>query len=202
MYCKKCGNEIKENQKFCSNCGTQVLEIEQNNFEKEDLNNNLFKFKSMDQGKVEVTIKDNKLTISRPGIISKFSHGFVGEKTILINQISAVQLKKVGFSRGYLQFMISGHEERKSGIMKGAKDENIIYFDNYGKKQNKIMNESAEYIKNYVEEYNSKNNNNQSVTFIQQDDKYDKLSKLKKLLDENIINQDEFDKEKEKILNN
>lgn len=202
MYCKKCGNEIKENQKFCSNCGTQVLEIEQNNFEKEDLNNNLFKFKSMDQGKVEITIKDNKLTISRPGIISKLSHGFVGEKTILINQISAVQLKKVGFSRGYLQFMISGHEERKSGIMKGAKDENIVYFDNYGKKQNKLMNENAEYIKNYIEEYNSNNINNQSVTFVQQDDKYDKLSKLKKLLDENIINQDEFDKEKEKILNN
>ncbi len=200
MYCKKCGSEIKNTKKFCSSCGTQVLETEQDNFEQKNSNDNLFRFKSMEQGKVEITIRDNKLTISRPGIIAKFSHGFVGEKTILINQISAVQLKKVGFSRGYLQFMIAGHEERKSGIIRGSKDENIIYFDSYGKKQNKIMNESAEYIKNYIEEYNSKSNS-QSVTLIQQDDKYDKLSKLKKLLEENVINQDEFDKEKDKILN-
>ena len=30
MYCKKCGNEIKISQKFCSHCGTEVTEIEQN----------------------------------------------------------------------------------------------------------------------------------------------------------------------------
>lgn len=29
MYCKKCGNEIKEGMKFCENCGTPV--VEQNN---------------------------------------------------------------------------------------------------------------------------------------------------------------------------
>ena len=200
MYCRNCGKEIKSSQKFCPYCGTQVLEPEQIH-SNQNLNNKLFKFKSMDQGKVEITLNDNRLTISRPGIIAKLSHGFTGEKTILINQITAVQLKKVGFSRGYIQFLISGHEERKSGVLKGAKDENIVYFDNYGKKQNTIMNENAEYIKNYIEEYNSKKNNSQATTFIQQDDKYDKLSKLKKLLDENIINQKEFDEEKEKILN-
>ena len=200
MYCKKCGKEIKNNQKFCSHCGAQILESKQV-YLNQDLNNKLFKFKSMDQGKVEITLNDNRLTISRPGIIAKFSHGFTGEKTILINQITEVQLKIVGFARGYIQFLVSGHEERKSGVVKGTKDENIVYFDNYGKKQNTIMNENAEYIKNYIEEYNSRKNNNQPKTFIQQNDKYDKLSKLKKLLDENVINQEEFEKEKQKILN-
>lgn len=200
MYCRNCGKKINEGQKFCSYCGTQILGFGQIN-SNQNLNNKIFKFKSMNQGNVEIALNDNRLTISRPGIIAKLSHGFTGEKTILINQITAVQLKKVGFSRGYLQFIVSGHEEKKSGILKGDKDENIIYFDNFGNKQNAIMNQNAEYIKNYIEEYNSRRNNNQSTTVVQQNDKYDKLSKLKKLLDENIINQEEFEKEKEKHLN-
>ena len=73
MYCKKCGKEIKNNQKFCSHCGAQILESKQV-YLNQDLNNKLFKFKSMDQGKVEITLNDNRLTISRPGIIAKFSH--------------------------------------------------------------------------------------------------------------------------------
>ena len=192
-----CGKKINEGQKFCPYCGTQILGVGQIN-SNQNLNNKIFKFKSMNQGNVEITLNDNRLTISRPGIIAKLSHGFTGEKTILI---TAVQIKKVGFSRGYLQFIVSGHEEKKSGILKGDKDENIIYFDNFGNKQNAIMNQNAEYIKNYIEEYNSRRNNNQSTTVVQQNDKYDKLSKLKKLLDENIINQEEFEKEKEKLLN-
>ena len=200
MYCRNCGKKINEGQKFCPYCCTQILWVGQIN-SNQNLNNKIFKFKSMNQGNVEITLNDNRLTISRPGIIAKLSHGFTGEKTILINQITAVQLKKVGFSRGYLQFIVSGHEEKKSGILKGDKDENIIYFDNFGNKQNAIMNQNAEYIKNYIEEYNSRRNNNQSTTVVQQNDKYDKLSKLKKLLDENIINQEEFEKEKEKLLN-
>lgn len=201
MYCRNCGKRINEGQKFCPYCGTQILGFGQIN-SSQNLNNKIFKFKSMNQGNVEITLNDNRLTISRPGIISKLSHGFTGEKTILINQITAVQLKKVGLSRGYLQFVVSGHEEKKSGILKGDKDENIIYFDNFGNKQSTIMNQNAEYIKNYIEEYNSRKSNNHSTTVVQQDDKYDKLAKLKKLLDENIINQEEFEKEKEKLLNN
>ena len=200
MYCRNCGKKINDGQKFCPYCGTQILGVGQIN-SNQNLNNKIFKFKSMDQGNVEITLNDNRLTISRPGIIAKFSHGFTGEKTILINQITAVQLKKVGFARGYLQFIVSGHEEKKSGILIRDKDENIVYFDNFGNKQNTIMNQNAEYIKNYIEEYNSRKNNNQSATVVQQDDKYDKLSKLKKLLDENIINKEEFEKEKEKLLN-
>lgn len=28
MYCKKCGNEIKDNEKFCSNCGAERPSME------------------------------------------------------------------------------------------------------------------------------------------------------------------------------
>ena len=35
---------------------------------------------------------------------------------------------------------------------------------------------------------------------IKEEDKYDKLAKLKKLLDDNVITQEEFEKEKAKLL--
>lgn len=156
-----------------------------------------FTFNSiMKDGKTIITIDDGKLTISRPGILSKLSHGFSGEKTILIENISAVQLKKAGISRGYIQFIIPGALEKRSGITNGAIDENIIYFES------KKYNEDAETIKLYIENYNLYKNKNNSTTINQQvtKNKYDELRQLNGLLADGIISQEEFDKEKEKIL--
>lgn len=156
-----------------------------------------FTFNSiMKDGKTIITIDDGRLTISRPGILSKLSHGFSGEKTILIENISAVQLKKAGISRGYIQFIIPGALEKRSGITNGAIDENIIYFES------KKYNEDAETIKLYIENYNLYKNKNNSTTVNQQvtKNKYDELRQLNGLLADGIISQEEFDKEKEKIL--
>lgn len=156
-----------------------------------------FTFNSiMKDGKTIITIDDGRLTISRPGILSKLSHGFSGEKTILIENISAVQLKKAGISRGYIQFIMTGAIEKRSGITNGAIDENIIYFES------KKYNEDAETIKLYIENYNLYKNKNSSTTINQQvtKNKYDELRQLNGLLADGIINQEEFDKEKEKIL--
>lgn len=35
MYCKKCGKELKESNKFCNNCGTKVTPSNENNIEKD-----------------------------------------------------------------------------------------------------------------------------------------------------------------------
>lgn len=157
-----------------------------------------FTFNSiMKDGKTIITIDDGRLTISRPGILSKLSHGFSGEKTILIENISAVQLKKAGISRGYIQFIMPGAIEKRSGITNGAIDENIIYFES------KKYNEDAETIKLYIENYNLYKNKNNSTTINQQvtKNKYDELRQLNDLLADGIISQEEFEKEKEKILN-
>lgn len=132
------------------------------------------------------------MTISRPGLVSKFSHGFSGEKTILIKNIVAVQFKPVGIARGYLQFIFAGSAEKKSGIL-GNKDENIIYFDSGF--NNKKTNQNAKEIKEYIEKYNSKDNGNVNTT-----DKYDQLAKLKKLLDNGTLTSEEFESEKRKLL--
>lgn len=148
-------------------------------------------------GKAIVKLEEGRLAISRPGIMSKFSHGFSGEKTILFNQISAIQIKKAGMARGYIQFVMAGTKEGKSGVIFGnSKDENIIYFASTF--NNKKTNDAAEEIKSTIEQYNL--NANKGTTIVKEEDKYDKLAKLKKLLDDNVILQEEFESEKTKLL--
>lgn len=148
-------------------------------------------------GKTIVKLENGALTISRPGIISKFYHGFSGEKTIMFNQISAIQIKKAGIARGYIQFILAGTKEAKSGIIFGnSNDENIIYFASTF--NNKKTNAAAEEIKKTIEQYNL--NNNQTNTIVKEEDKYDKIAKLKKLLDDKAITEEEYEKEKAKLL--
>lgn len=149
-------------------------------------------------GKTKVTLEDGKITIARPGIISKFSHGFTGDKTILMKDISAVQFKAAGFARGYLQFIFAGSKEARSGIIRGEKNENIIYFDSGF--NNDEINKNAQEIKEYIENYNIKISQNTINNANNAPDKYDQLTKIKKLLDEGIISQEEFEIEKKKIL--
>lgn len=148
-------------------------------------------------GKTIIRLGEGTLTISRPGLISKFSHGFSGDKTILFNQISAIQIKKAGIARGYIQFVMAGTKEGKSGVIFGdSKNENIVYFASTF--NNKKTNDAAEEIKRTIEQYNLKSN--KGTTVIKEEDKYDKLAKLKKLLDDNVITQEEFESEKSKLL--
>ena len=148
-------------------------------------------------GKTKVILETDKLTISRPGIISKLSHGFSGDKVIFFSQITSIQLKKAGIGRGYIQFTIAGTPEKKSGMIFGDKvDENTIYFSSSF--NNKIVNANANEIKKTIEKYLASST---KETIIKVDDKYDRLAKLKKLLDDNVINQEEFENEKNKLLN-
>lgn len=55
-------------------------------------------------------------------------------------------------------------------------------------------------IKNTIENYN-KNTKNESIILKQESDTYDKIAKLKKLLDSNAIMQEEYNNEKSKLLN-
>ena len=91
---------------------------------------------------------------------------------------------------------MAGTKEGKSGVIFGdKKNENIVYFASTF--NNKKTNDAAEEIKRTIEQYNLNSN---KVTTIAKEDKYDKLAKLKKLLDDNVITQEEFENEKCKLL--
>lgn len=150
-------------------------------------------------GKSIIKINGNTLTISRPGLMSKMSLGFTGEKTVMINQISGVQIKKVGLARGYIQFIMAGTKEAKSGIIGGKIDENIVYSDSFFKNKNNQINSSFEEIKKYIEDFNSNQNGN--TTIVQNvKSPVEQVKELKELLDMGAISQEEFDKKKKELL--
>ncbi len=150
-------------------------------------------------GKSIIKINGNTLTISRPGLMSKMSLGFTGDKTIMINQISGVQIKKVGLARGYIQFIMAGTKEVKSGIIGGKIDENVVYSDSSFKKSNKQINDDFEKIKKYIEDFNSNQNNTTVVQNVKSP--VEQVKELKELLDMGAISQEEFDKKKKELLN-
>lgn len=150
-------------------------------------------------GKSIIKINGNTLTISRPGLMSKMSLGFTGDKTIMINQISGIQIKKVGLARGYIQFIMAGTKEVKSGIIGGKIDENVVYSDSSFKKSNKQINDDFEEIKKYIEDFNSNQNNTTVVQNVKSP--VEQVKELKELLDIGAISQEEFDKKKKELLN-
>ena len=150
-------------------------------------------------GKSIIKINGNTLTISRPGLMSKMSLGFTGDKTIMINQISGVQIKKVGLARGYIQFIMAGTKEVKSGIIGGKIDENVVYSDSSFKKSNKQINDDFEKIKKYIEDFNSNQNNTTVVQNVKSP--VEQVKELNELLDMGAISQEEFDKKKKELLN-
>lgn len=150
-------------------------------------------------GKSIIIINGNTLTISRPGLMSKMSLGFTGDKTIMINQISGVQIKKVGLARGYIHFIMAGTKEVKSGIIGGKIDENVVYSDSSFKKSNKQINDDFEEIKRYIEDFNSNQNNTTVVQNVKSP--VEQVKELKELLDMGAISQEEFDKKKKELLN-
>lgn len=194
MYCEKCGNIIIENAKYCEKCGTQINLKNQN----KTITKKEYTFSGDITGKSKVIIDNDRIIIERNNLLSAISKGLTGSKSIRIDQITGTQYKKAGIVVGYLQFIIKGSQEVKGGIREAKKDENTIVWG--VKSQNKFAEEIIDYINNYNHNYN----HNENVINVQskmiQEDKYDKLIKLKKLLDSNIITNDEFKIEKEKIL--
>ena len=141
-------------------------------------------------GKTLIKVTDNSISIIKKRFINLVNQGIKGEKTIPFKNISAVQLKKPCMSNCYIQFTLLGGNESRGGILAATKDENTIMFTK------KYWNE-MENLKKYIEKQQSILDNNSKETQISS---ADEIKKYKELLDEGIINQDEFDFKKKELL--
>lgn len=137
-----------------------------------------------------VTINEDKITIERKGFISHTLKPFAGIKSIRINQITGTQYKPCKFFNGFLQFLIMGSQEVKGGLDTATKDENSVVWSH--KNQNVFAEEIIDYIDNF--------NNQEKNVSVEKDDIYDKLIKLKHLLDSGLITKEEFETQKNKLL--
>ncbi|MFN3657397.1 MAG: zinc ribbon domain-containing protein [Pseudolabrys sp.] len=75
----------------------------------------------------QVEVLEDRLIITRKGLIGFLTQGFKGEKTIPFSSISAVQFREPGaIVLGYIQFSIMGAPESSNP----ATDENTVNFTN------------------------------------------------------------------------
>lgn len=136
-----------------------------------------------------LNINDRSLTISRKGFMNFVSQGLKGNKTIPFRNITSIQLKKPGLANGYIQFSLLGGGEAKKGITDAAHDENSIVFTS------KKVYEQMVKLKSFIENKQEKETEHNSGV-----SDADELRKYKQLLDDGIINQEEFDAKKKQLL--
>ena len=89
-------------------------------------NERVFEFK---KSKTIVRIDDYFIRIARKNSMSNMLlHGLDGEKSILLSEITAYQLKEPSSTVGYLQLVYPGSSDTKGGVFDAVKDENTVTF--------------------------------------------------------------------------
>lgn len=92
----------------------------------EEPNERVFEFK---KSKTVVRVDDCFIRIARKSNVSNvLLHGLDGEKSILLSEITAYQLKEPGATVGYLQLVYPGSSDVKGGVFDAVKDENTVTF--------------------------------------------------------------------------
>ncbi|NQM29309.1 DUF4429 domain-containing protein [Streptococcus suis] len=105
--------------------GGKDKEIEVELFTSEP-NERVFEFK---KSKTIVRIDDYFIRIARKSNMSNMLlHGLDGEKSILLSEITAYQLKEPSSTVGYLQLVYPGSSDTKGGVFDAVKDENTVTF--------------------------------------------------------------------------
>ncbi|MCD4643723.1 hypothetical protein AR454_16685 [Bacillus mycoides] len=150
--------------------------------------NKEFQFKSA--GKSTITIEGNFIRIKRKGALNFLNHGLDGEKTIDINNLTGIQVKKAGFTSGYIQFIFLGSQESKKGVFAATQDENTVMF---AKKEQKMADE----IKEYIEGFLANKSKPQVAAAVSG---ADEILKYKELLDQGVITEEEFQAKKQQLL--
>lgn len=146
------------------------------------------------QGKLLKVYEDKCIIVTKPGIGSfVVGNGSDGEKVIYYSDVVGVQFKKTGLQIGYLQL------ETSSGIMNNI-DDNFFNENSFAYNSATVSNEKMEEVKNYIlqriEIYKNKGMSKTEAL-----SPADEILKYKKLCDEGIITQEEFEKKKKQLLN-
>jgi hypothetical protein len=140
----------------------------------------------------QVELYSDKVIIKRKGFAAKVFYGFTnpkGEKTIYLDQITAIQIKQPYFTSGYMQFTIPGGIESRTGVFDATRDENSVVI------QSKQQYEIASEIKNIIEKLRSSSSVTAGVS-----SNADELRKFKQLMDDGIISKEEFEQKKKQLL--
>lgn len=143
-------------------------------------------------GKYTIEVDSQSVKITQHGFMNAINRGLSGTKMYPFNNLTAIQYKAPGFTTGYLQFILMGSQETKSGVSGAVKDENSILFS---KKELSLILELKEYVEWKIANKDSVPQTSSSVL-----SDADELLKFKSLLEQGIITRDEFEIKKKQIL--
>ena len=151
----------------------------------------------------DVNVFEDRICIKRKGLSNLVVFGLAGVKTIPFTSISAIQLQKAStLMSGYIQFVILGENERSVGVFNAIDDENSILF---AKKDNDTFARIKDYIEGKILASKKMQSQSQSQSQAQVNpanrfSAADEILKYKKLLDNKVITQEEFDAKKKQLL--
>jgi hypothetical protein len=142
----------------------------------------------------QIEVFEDKIVITRKGLVGFSTHGLAGEKTIPMSAIQSVQFRKGGMlANGFIQFAVLGGIERQSGVCAAVQDENTVML--MMGEQSNTGKTIKEYIESRILELSK-----QQATIVQQTSVADEIVKFKALLDAGVITQEEFDMKKKQLL--
>ncbi|PHE64101.1 hypothetical protein COF68_04425 [Bacillus toyonensis] len=153
--------------------------------------NKVFEFKGA--SKTKVTVEGNFIRLERKGFTNMMNLGLSGEKTIDLNNVTGVQMKKAGFTSGYLQFIFLGSQESKRGVFAATQDENTVMFT---KKEQPM----AEEIKKYVEDFLANKSKPQVASTVESVSAVDEVVRWNELMKQGVITEEEFQAKKKQLL--
>lgn len=139
----------------------------------------------------QLELYPTKVIIKRKGAMGVLSHGFKGDKSILIKQISSIQFKQANpVFNGYIQFAFLGGVEAKGGLFQAGKDENTVNFSVFHKDDFTAIKEKLEEMMEAAHADQGQSSNS-SIS---------DLEKLAELKEKGIITEEEFNAKKKQIL--
>ena len=146
-------------------------------------------------------VYNDRVIISRKTALGFVSQGLKGDRTFFYKDLTSIEYKKPSvWANGYIKFLTAGTMETKQNIgflgnttLEATKDPNTLILRAFNKEIPKKSEEIYNFILKKIEE--CKINNAQTNI-----SNADEIMKFKKLLDEGIITQEEFEKKKKELL--
>ncbi|MFC2153869.1 SHOCT domain-containing protein [Candidatus Altiarchaeota archaeon] len=179
VECPHCKSEIEVHDQVCGHCGKKVNWVFEDGID----------YKAEGHGG-NLILKGDKVIIERKGALAFMTHGPKGNKEISIESISAIELKKPGWTSGYIGFSFHGGKEHTKGFFTTHEDENsVLFLKNHEKGMVAIKELIEERIKGLKKGEEPKKSG------------LDDLEKLAELKEKGIITQEEFEAKKKQILN-
>jgi len=153
-------------------------------------------------------VYEDRVLLTKEGLLQKYRGGMGGDRTIYYRDMMSIEYKKPKIDNGYIKFIMPGSVDAtaRSGFGTSSAQtwaanldpNNVILASGFSK----AIGENADKCYSIImEQFNKAKSAVNSPITVQASTSADELAKFKKLLDDGVITQDEFEVKKKQLLN-